>query len=279
MTDIKTVGEKYVLYNANNKVIIDSFGAKVLAFYQNDYNRLFYNSEDIGHSGIPLCFPNFGPLVNNVLSTNGKKYSMKQHGFIRNMNFSFVSKTVDSLLLKLESNDETLINYPFEFVFSVEFILLENELEICFNWNNKSDEKSPLSPGVHPYFSVYDKENIILQTNSITYNLSQDFSEIERLVDSKFLDAATRSSFIIKGAPDINLISHNLENTKVLLGNNKSVNLEYDNLDFDRLTVWRKSAFEDYICIEPANTQNKINDNPILVEANREWKSKVIIKF
>ncbi len=279
MNKINTIGNKYELSIGDNKLIVDSFGAKVLAFYQGKDNRLYYNSEDISHSGIPLCFPNFGPLTNNELCYNGKIYPMKQHGFIRNMNFDFVSKTDNTLVLELNSNSETLLQYPFEFSFKVSLILAKDEIKISFLWHNKSSKKAPLSPGVHPYFRVYDREGVVLQTNSLSYNLSADFSEIEQVIGSEFLDASSQSSFIIKGAPDINLINHNSENTNIMLGDDKSVNLKYSSLDFNRLTVWRKNASDDYICVEPANAQNKINNNPLLIDAGGFWESEVKIKF
>ncbi len=279
MIEVNTIGEKFELIFGDNRIIIDSFGAKILAFYQNDENRLFYNSEDISHSGIPLCFPNFGLLANKELCVEDKRSPMNQHGLIRDMDFSLLSQTHNTLMLGLDSNEESLKHYPFEFSFKVSFSLDVNKLEINFQWHNKSKAKSPLSPGVHPYFKIYDRENIVLQTNALSYNLSEDFSEIENIVDSSVLDAATKSSFIIKGAPNINLINHDLENTKVLLGKENMVNLIYDSNDFDRLTVWRKNADVDYICVEPANAQNKINDEPIIIGSDEIWTSKVSIVF
>ena len=279
MNIIETIGSKYELSVGNSKIIVDSFGAKVLAFYQNDENRLYYDAKDISHSGIPLCFPSFGPLKNNELRVDSGNYVMKQHGFARDMEFSLFEKTDNSIMFELISNEETMLKFPFEFSFKVKYTVSENELLIAFTWQNKSDIESPLSPGVHPYFRVYEREGVILQTNSLSYNLSDDFSEVKNVLGSEFLDAATQTSFIIKGAPDINLINHNSENTNVLLGDNKSVVLKYSSMDFDRLTVWRKNAKEDYICVEPANAQNKINDNPLMIDAGGVWESKVIIKF
>ena len=279
MNDIQAIGTKYELSLGDNRVIIDSFGAKVLAFFQGSDNRLFYDFEDISHSGIPLCFPSFGPLENNELSVASGKYAMKQHGFARDMDFALINKTDSSIVLKISSNETTLLRYPFKFVFAVKYTLIANELQITLAWHNMSKHKAPLSPGVHPYFKVYDKEAIVLKTNSLSYNLSTDFSEVEDVVGSEFLDAATKSSFIIKGAPDINLIHHNLEHTNVLLGGGKSIKMVYDTVDFDRLTIWRKNAQEDYICVEPANAQNKINNNPLLIELGDVWESTVKIEF
>ena len=279
MNIVETIGNKYELSVGNSRIIVDSFGAKVLAFYQNDKNRLYYDAKDISHSGIPLCFPSFGPLNNNELSVDSGTYVMKQHGFARDMEFSLFEKTDNFIIFELISDEETMLKFPFEFSFKVKYSLSDNELLISFAWQNKSDIKSPLSPGVHPYFMVYDREEIVLQTNSLSYNLSDDFSEVKKVIGSEFLDAATQTSFIIKGAPDINLINHNSENTNVSLGDNKSVVLKYSSMDFDRLTVWRKNAKEDYICVEPANAQNKINDNPLMIDVGGSWESKVIIKF
>ncbi len=279
MNEIITIGKKYDLFDGSNKVIIDSFGAKVLAFIEGDNNRLFYNSNDISHSGIPLCFPNFGPLVNNKFVVESKEYSMNQHGFIRDMDFELVEQSDTVLELKLKSTDETKAKYPFDFEFGVKFELQGNKLSINFQWKNLSNSKTPISPGVHPYFRVYDKENIILQTRAINYNLSKNFSEVEEVIKSDYLDMFSENSFVIKGAPDINLINHKSEITKVDIGRERSVEIRYNNKDFNRLTVWRKTPDTDYICIEPANAQNKINIDPYQILPGECWESKVSIVF
>ena len=279
MRKIITIGDKYELFDGSNKVIIDSFGAKVLAFIEEDENRLFYNSNDISHSGIPLCFPNFGPLVNSKLVVDSEEYPMNQHGFIRDMDFELVEQSDTVLELKLKSTYETKTKYPFDFEFVVKFELQGNKLSINFQWKNLSNNKAPISPGVHPYFRVYDKKNIILQTRAINYNLSKDFSEVEEVIKSDYLDMFSENSFVIKGAPDINLINHNSEITKVDIGSKKFVEIIYNNKDFNRLTVWRKAPDTDYICIEPANAQNKINEAPYLIPHGDYWESEVSIVF
>ena len=276
---VRAIGEKYILQKEQNIVIIDTYGAKVLAFITKDGNRLFYDEDDIAHSGVPLCFPNFGPLQNNELIIDGVSFPMKQHGFIRNMEFSFISKTDSSITLALNSDSKTRLIYPSDFYFEITFKISKTKLSIQFNWKNLGEIPAPLSPGVHPYFSVYDREAIILQSNAVRYNLSRDFSEIENIIESKYLDIANKNSFVINGAPDINLINHNLEETKVNLGAEKYILIKYNTVDFNRLTVWRKSYDTDYICIEPANAQNKINENPYLVQSGECWVSEVSIVF
>lgn len=278
MDSIKTIGSKTVLSAGNLTAVIDSFGAKVLALADGDDNRLFYDADDISHSGIPLCFPSFGPLHNGELLLGDESYPMNQHGFIRDAEFIVEKLDENEALLTLDASEETLKRYPYDFAFSVLYTLSEEGLSIAFSWLNDNDEPAPFSPGVHPYFTVYERDNIRLQTKAVKGNLSEDFSQIVELEESGFFTRCGETCVTVKGAPDINLIDHGYEETIAEVGEGKTITLDYDSDAFDRLTIWRKNAEVDYLCIEPANAQNKINENPEMIPAGAVWESVVEIR-
>ena len=278
MQNIKTIGSNTILVYKDQTVVIDSFGAKVLAFIEGDENRLFYDESDISHSGIPLCFPSFGPLKEGKLVVDGKQYGMNQHGFARDMEFDVEEISSQEALFTIGSTTETLARYPFEFTFSVLYTLDEKGLSIAFSWVNESDREAPLSPGVHPYFTAYDTQNIVLHTKAIEGNMSEVFSDVKELEESGFFTRNSADTLTVKASPDINLINHGMaDNTLVEMGEGKTITLRYDDNAFDRLTIWRYAADVEFLCVEPANSQNKINDNPEMIPAGATWESVVEI--
>ncbi len=58
--------------------------------------------------GIPLLFPNAGPLKRGL-------YNLPQHGFVRKIPWIVIEQKRNSIALQLLSNPETRINYPFDF--------------------------------------------------------------------------------------------------------------------------------------------------------------------
>ena len=104
--------------------------------------------------GIPILFPNAGPL-----SENSNFPVLKQHGFAREMKWK-KEKTENGFREILVSDEETKKMYPYNFRFSMignfeedgSFTLVQ-EVE-----NMGEDKEIPISMGLHPYFKVPNDE-------------------------------------------------------------------------------------------------------------------------
>ena len=113
--------------------------------------------------GIPILFPICGNLPDNTYTHKGQTYTLKQHGFARELPWSVVSQSADeraSLTLSLTSNDETRAVYPFDFQLLFTYTVDGNKLSVQQRYTNQSDEPMPFSAGFHPYFQVLDKTQL-----------------------------------------------------------------------------------------------------------------------
>lgn len=120
----------------------------------------FANLELSVRGGIPILFPICGNLPDNTYTHNGQSFSMKQHGFGRNLPWAIAHQSTDnaaSLTLELASNDITRAQYPFDFRVQCTYRLNGNHLDILQRVENHSPESMPFSLGFHPYFQVSDK--------------------------------------------------------------------------------------------------------------------------
>lgn len=153
---------RYILENDILRVEVDSFGAelKSVKSKKNDREYMWYADKKFWGRTSPVLFPFVGSVKNKEYILNGKSYPMGQHGFARDMEHSFLSKTDDEIYFELKSNEETLSKYPFEFVLKIGYKLIENTIKVIWEVYNPSGETLPFSIGAHPAFICpLDNEN------------------------------------------------------------------------------------------------------------------------
>lgn len=130
--------------------------------------------------GIPILFPICGNLPDNTYSHAGQSYTLKQHGFARNLPWQVVDQDTDghaSLTLMLESNAETLSVYPFEFTLLFSYQLRGRHLTLKQHITNRSQEPMPFSLGFHPYFKVQESAKPKLQLGIPAHELYDHLSK------------------------------------------------------------------------------------------------------
>jgi galactose mutarotase-like enzyme len=212
----------------------------------------FKNPEMSIRGGNPILFPICGNLPEDTYTLKDKKFTLKQHGFARNLPWSVSEEvTVDhvSLKLALNSNEETKAVYPFEFQVNFTYQLHGNTLTILQEFTNKSSEPMPFSVGFHPYFLTHDKSQLEFDIPSGEYqekdsqenhsfNGNFDFSSDE--IDVAFKKLSAKSASVTD--KDRNL----------------KITLEYDD-NFSTLVFWTVKG-KDFYCLEPwSGPRNAIN--------------------
>lgn len=147
---------RYVLENDKLRVEIDSFGAELKSVKDKATGQEYMWQADPAFWGrtSPVLFPFVGRLKNDCFLHEGKTYSMKQHGFARDMEHQMVSKTENAIHFKLVTSEETLQNFPFSFVLCIGYELVENEVKVIWEVSNNSQNKHMhFSIGAHPAFN------------------------------------------------------------------------------------------------------------------------------
>lgn len=261
---------------------IDSHGAHALGLFFEQKNLLYYDPDDIGHSGIPICLPNFGPLQNGRFSSQHGIFAIRQHGFIRDSLFQERSKSVDSVTYELSSSPQSKEKFPFDFCLTVTFTLCAQGLVSNYDLVNLSQDVLPLAPGIHPYFSVPVGDKIILETNAQYANDNNQNYAIVALEDSLETLSVSRSGvrqYIVRGCPDLHLLGHTMEKTRLMIGDHRALIIATEMSSFNRMTLWRKSLESGYICLEPAYIKNGLNAQPLLIAPGTSWNSAVRIGY
>jgi galactose mutarotase-like enzyme len=202
--------------------------------------------------GNPILFPICGNLPENSYTLSGKQYTLKQHGFARDLPWVAVGSVLDdgvSLQATLHSNEQTQAVYPFNFQVTFTYQLQGNSLSVNQHYTNKSSQPMPFSFGFHPYFVVEDKNQLQFDIPSQQYqdqktkenhafNGSFDFNRDEIDVAFKQLSSQTAT------------VTDNSRNLKLTF--------DYDNV-FSTLVFWTLKG-KDFYCLEPWSAgRNAIN--------------------
>ena len=232
----------------------------------------FANPEVSIRGGIPILFPICGNLPDNTYTHSGKSYTLKQHGFARELSWTVAEQNTEegSIGLELESSDRTRAVYPFDFHIRFTYQLKENALEIHQTYTNLSSEAMPFSTGLHPYFPVSDKSQLTFDIPATEYldQLTQtthpfpgnfDFEQDE--IDVAFRDVSRQSASAADASRKIRMA------------------IDYD-LIYSTVVFWTVKG-KDYYCLEPWTApRNAFNtgENLIQLEAGSSLRTLVCLR-
>jgi galactose mutarotase-like enzyme len=269
---------------------IETLGAELCSLKDNtnrDYiwegNPTFWGK----HS--PVLFPIVGTLKNNTFYHSDKEYTLSRHGFARDMEFQLIEKTESSATFSLQSNSETLKNYPFKFELQIQYTLVSSTIELNYKVINTDSTNIPFSIGAHPAFA--------LPTNFEDYTLA--FEEIEPLeytllendLVSKQTEKIKTNSNTVPLTYELfqrdALIFKKLKSNSLTIVEKENPILKVHFENFPNLGIWTKVG-APFICIEPwfgysdttENTGNLFEKEGIIVlKTNDNFQAKFSIEI
>jgi galactose mutarotase-like enzyme len=118
-------------------------------------NEYIWQSDPAFWTGAaPILFPIIGGLRNGEYSYRGKTYSMPGHGVVRKAEWKLVDSSATSATFETVSNDDTLAQYPFDFVLRASFTLEDTSLAVVYEVRNPGSGEMFFSIGSHPAINV-----------------------------------------------------------------------------------------------------------------------------
>ncbi|MDB5512322.1 MAG: aldose 1-epimerase family protein [Enterovirga sp.] len=101
----------------------------------------------------PILFPRVGASAGGgTVEVAGRSYPMPQHGFARRAAFAVIERTDATVRLRLCSDAETRVHYPFSFALDVVAELEQSTLSLGFEVRNADIRDLPYAVGFHPAF-------------------------------------------------------------------------------------------------------------------------------
>lgn len=247
------------LTNKYLSVTVKDQGAEITSIKDNQEREYMWQADPlVWGRHAPILFPVVGKLKNNKYLHLGKTYQLNQHGFARDMTFSFVRESDAELSCRLQPTPETMEVYPFDFLLEIHYRLVQNSVEVCYEVTNNDSQIMPFSIGGHPafalnlggndkiedYFIEFDQpetaDTVHLDHNSLLSD------ETERVLTEESVIPLTKDLFSRDALIFLNLISEKVSLKS--LKHNHSVTVNFS--DFPFLGIWAKPGAK-YVCIEP----------------------------
>ena len=251
-------------YSINNdilKVEISDFGAELQSIKSIKTNTeyLWQADQRFWKGKAPILFPICGRLNNGKYYYNRNEYQMEMHGFARRMQFEVVEQTKNSIVMQITSNAQTLVQYPFDFVFRVEYTLTQNTLKQTFFVQNKDEKTMYFAIGGHPGFNCPIEKDCCFEDYYLLFNdtkpsLNMHFSQ-NGLFNGELKEYSMKDGdkillnnqlfkidglFLQDGAKIVTLKTDK---------GKKSVTIDYTN--WKRLGIWKPYNESPFICLEP----------------------------
>lgn len=229
---------------------------------KNGLEYLWQGDPDFWKGQAPVLFPICGTLRNNTAKIgDGMRANMPRHGVARHCEFTLTEKSDSKLVFKIESSPETLQSYPYSFIFSTIYKIIDSKLYITYKVTNTDNKSMPFFVGAHPafncplyndetfddYYIEFEKEEtcdvpkIDMNTGLIDINNREPLMNGEKILN-------LRHNLFYKDA----LIMHNILSRKVsLLSKKTGKGLDFEFPDFPVLQIWSSANDGPFVALEP----------------------------
>ena len=241
--------------------IIESNGAEIRSLKNKATGEEFIWQMDksIWGSSSPVLFPAIGKIKDDKVVFKGKEYQMPKHGIIRNNNqLVFEQHGVSKCAFTLTSSEETKKQYPFKFLFSVDFTLIDKRLLMTYKVENRDSVSMHFACGGHTAYACSLNKNTKLSDYVIEFpsplNLKANIlgasgllSDYKREIESNEGILTLSDTLFNKDA----LIFTNINYDWVRLrkkSEKKGIVVRF--AGYPHLALWSK-PYADFICIEP----------------------------
>ena len=237
-------------------VTVAATGAELSSLRHRDYGEMLWQAEPIWPQHAPNLFPIVGQLPDDTLLHDGKRYTLKRHGFARRSEFTWRERSADSCALVLEDSAETRRAYPFAFRFTISYTVVDALLRVEYAVTNTGPVTLPAAVGAHPAFRWPLAAGIAKDRHTLEFS-DPEPSPVRRLQDGLLqsrdfespIDGRTLQLNEALFAPDA-VILDRLASTSVRYSAPGAPTIEVSWDGFRELGLWSKGNGA-FLCIEP----------------------------
>ena len=248
---------------------------------------MWQGNPDFWSGQSPVLFPTVGALKDDRYIFDGQTYEMPRHGFARRKVFEVKNSSENEVIFQLNSDDETLAFYPFEFSLEILYTLTENKLTVSYNVKNKSEKEMYFSLGAHPGFAIDTENGLKYDDYEIAFSDDEQL-EIHPLIDN-LISKETQTIELKNKALPLSyelfakdaLVMTTMKSKELILRNNQNENqVIFTFSNFPYFGIWAAKK-ADFVCLEPWQGIADLEDhNQELTEKfgilklgiNEEWK-------
>lgn len=143
------------LQNEFLTVEVSDLGAELQSIKDADEHEYLWQGDDkYWGRRSPILFPIVCGLYQGTYRTEGGTFQLGRHGFARDMNFRLLRHSDDKVTYVLSETEHTLRQYPYSFMLSVTYKLVDNEIHVIWHVYNTDTKEIHFQIGAHPAFRL-----------------------------------------------------------------------------------------------------------------------------
>ncbi len=289
---------RYQIKNANMQADILSFGAQLCSLKSTDGTEYLWQG-DAKYWGdmAPNLFPYIARMTEKSYIVYGKKYEMDIHGFAKDTEFQVEQKAENHIVFSMSDSEETKKQYPFSFLFTIEYRLEENRLQVTYGVKNNDDKTMYFGVGGHPGFQVPLEEGQQFTDYYLEFD-TEAAAERVGFSEDCFVTGENQI-YPLEAGKRIRLRHDLFEDDAIILTKmskgitltsdkgKKSIRVTYPDMPY--LGLWHMPKTDaPYICIEPWSSlpsrKGVVEDlatqpGLISLEPNTEYKNQFVIEI
>ena len=172
-------------------VQVSEHGAELQSIRKGDTEYLWQGDPAYWGRRSPVLFPIVGSVWEKRYRVDGVEYELGQHGFARDMDFVLVSASDTEVRYRLESSEETLKKYPYQFVLEIAYRLHGTILDVIWEVTNLADKEMHFQIGAHPAFIYPDYSKESKERGYLVFDRTEGL-ECIRIKEKGCVDPATK---------------------------------------------------------------------------------------
>lgn len=251
----------YTIKNSFLTVEVSDAGAELQSIKAADGTEYLWQADPVyWEDKAPNIFPYVARMTEGKYTADGNVYEMKIHGFIKYMVLQMETQTTDSITFRLDSNEETKAQYPYDFTYRITYTLKENVLETTTRVENRGSGRMYFAVGGHPGFRVPLEDGLSFEDYDLEFSQTAHPYRVG-FTETCFLNGKDEV-YALKDGTKIPLRHDLFDEDAVVLKHmarqvrltsekgSRSVTVTYP--DFPYLGFWHKPKSDaPYVCIEP----------------------------
>ena len=243
---------KFQIKNQFLEATFNTLGAELISLKSAEKEYMWEGNPEFWSKHSPILFPIIGELKNGIYLFEGKEYRLPRHGFTREKEFEVVEQSDNSIVFSLKSDSETLKVYPFHFELQIEYILVENKLEVHYKVENRSQEKMYFSIGGHPAFALpenFGNYSLLFETdNDLKFTALENNLLLEKTQNLEVENNKLPLNYQLFEKDALIFKNHQIDSITIQENGHNVLKVSFEK--FPDLGIWTKMN-APFICIEP----------------------------
>lgn len=235
------------LKNSDLIIEVSYKGAELQSIQYKNIEYLWQGDSKYWKRRSPVLFPIVGRLLDDEYVYEGKTYHLSQHGFARDMDFSVVESSKDSVLYLVTENKESLEKYPFDFSLYIGYKLVGNMIEVSWKVVNANKNDMYFQIGAHPAFNFLNGSVIEINKTTNRYTLNKTPYVHDVLPETEVGEITVSNESFINDA----IIFDKIDRV-IIKDKKKQVELNCPNFPF--IGLWSNVTNGEnapFVCLEP----------------------------